>query len=156
MEAPTKATTNTPSPPSVTPNASKVSLEPSVCSATIEPAPTVEIQMSSLNGCATVSVLPDLGAEVSIAGYGLLQLLNEHPDNLLLSQISPRAIDGSAMHPLGKLPVKLKLEDCRITEEFHIYATTIISWKITKCLRIQPHHYPCPISIEGPPHCGPS
>ena len=42
-------------------------------------------------------------------------------------------------------------EDCRITKEFHIYTTTIISWKITKCLRILPHHYPCSISTEGPP-----
>ena len=104
--------------PSATPNASTVSLEPHVFSATIKPAPTVEIQISSLNGHATVSVLPDSGAEISIAGYGLLQSLNKHPDNLLMSPISPQAVNGSAMQPLGKLPVKLKLEDCRIIEDF--------------------------------------
>ena len=97
----------TPNSPSATPSTSAVSLEPHVFSTMIEPAPTIEIQMSSLNGHASVSALPDSGAEISIAGYGLLQSLNEHPDNLFPSPISPRAVNGSVMQPLGKLPVSL-------------------------------------------------
>lgn len=135
------------------PITSAVSLEPIVFSTASESAPTIEIQMSSLNGHATVLTLPDSGAEISIAGHGLLQSLNEHPDNLLPSMVSPRAVNGSTMHPIGKLPVKLVLGNRKITEEFHIYAdvtATIVSWKIAKYLRILPPRYPQPIPPDEP------
>ena len=109
--------------------------------------------MSSLNSNTTAVALPDSGAEISIAGHGLLKSLNEHPDNLLPSTTSPRAVNRSTMHPIGKLPVKLVLGDQEITEEFHIYAevsATIISWKIAKYLRILPPHYPKHISLDEP------
>ena len=113
----------------------------------MESAPTIEIQMSLLNGLTTVLTLPDSGRKISKAGQGFLHSLNEHPDNLLPSTISPQAVNGSTMHPIGKLAVKLVLRNCETTEEFHIYANvtaTIISWKIAKCLRILPPHYPPP------------
>ena len=135
------------------PATSAVTLDPLVFSTAIESAPTIEIQMSSLNGNATAVTLPDSGAEISIAGPSLLKLLHEHPDNLLPSTTSPRAVNGSTMKPIGKLPVKLVLGSRQITEEFHIYAevsATIISWKIAKYLRILPSHYPIPAPLDKP------
>ena len=38
----------------------------------IKSAPTIEIQMSLLNGLTTVLTLPDSGVEISIAAQGLL------------------------------------------------------------------------------------
>ena len=101
------------------------------------PAPTVTIHMSSLNGAAPIIVLPDSGAEISIAGHQLLHSLNEHRDNLLPSNMSPRAVNGSSMNPIRKLPVTLRLGDNSVSEEFHIYeevSTTLISWKTAKDL----------------------
>jgi len=74
-----------------------------------EPAPTIQVHMSSLNGQATVQVLPDSGADISVASISLLDCLQEHPDNLLSSDITPRAVNGTKMHPIGKLPVTLSL-----------------------------------------------
>ena len=68
---------------------SAVSLESIVFSTAFMSAPTIEIQMSSLNSNTTAVALPDSGAEISIAGHGLLKSLNEHPDNLLPSTTSP-------------------------------------------------------------------
>ena len=143
----------TPTQDVMAPTTSAVSLDPIVFSTAIESAPTIEIQMSSLNGHTTGLILPDSGAEISIAGHGLLRSLNEHPDNLLQSTISPRAVNGSIMHPIGKLPVKLMLGNRGIIEEFHIYAdvaATIISWKIAKHLNILPPHYPQPVPPDEP------
>ena len=66
----------------------------------IESAPTVKVHVSSLNGHAVVSVLPDSGADVSLAGPSLLQDLKDHPDNLPPSAVSSRAVDGSVMKPM--------------------------------------------------------
>ena len=58
-----------------------------------EPAPTINIHMSSLNGHSIVQVLPDSGADISVAGRALLEHLHEHPDNLLPSDVTPKAIN---------------------------------------------------------------
>ena len=74
-----------------------------------EPAPTILIGMSALNGSCTFPVLPDSGADISVAGLAMLECLNEHPDNLLSSSVTPRAVNGSTMSPIGKLPLSLTL-----------------------------------------------
>ena len=115
----------------------------------IEPAPTIRLEASSLNGCTTITALPDSGAEISLAGPSLLSELNEHPDNLLPSPISPRAVNGSSMHPIGKIPIAIRFGDKELTEEFHIYPKVsgmILSWKIAKQFHILPDHYPTPIT----------
>ena len=66
-------------------NASKVSDLPA-----FESAPTVHVELLSLNGQASVQVLPDSGADISVAGRALLSHLHEHPDNLLPSNVTPR------------------------------------------------------------------
>ena len=58
----------------------------------IEPAPTINVHISSLNGDAEIPALPDSGADISVAGEVALSCLGEHEDNLLPSQIIPRAV----------------------------------------------------------------
>ena len=120
----------------------------------IEPAPTITVQMSALHGEATVKALPDSGADISIAGPSLLGQLNEHPDNLIPSSMVPRAVNGSTMQPLGKLPIRVKLGARHLNEEFHIYPTVsgvLLSWKAAKNLNILPPQYPKPIHPQDPP-----
>ena len=115
-----------------------------------EPAPTVLVHISSLNGNSTVPVLPDSGADVSVAGPAVLNSLNEHPDNLLSSNIIPRAVNGTTMTPLGKLPVTISLGTAVYTDELHIYpqvSGALLSWKAAKGLNILPANYPNPLTL---------
>ena len=86
-----------------------------------DPASMIDVAMSSLNGQATVRVVPDSGANVSVAGELLLEHLQEHPGNLLPSGITPRAVNGTLMRPIGRLPVALSLDGQEFHEDFHIY-----------------------------------
>jgi len=52
------------------------------------------------------------------------------------------------MHPLGKLPVSLKLGNKEFSDELHIYPDVsgmLISWKACKSLGILPNCYPHPL-----------
>ena len=103
--------------------------------------------MSSLNGKATVKALPDSGADICVAGTALLQQLHEHPDNLLPSVVTPQAVNGTTMNPIGKLPVTLSLGTQAYTDDIHIYPNvtgTLLSWKAAKRLFILPENYPNP------------
>ena len=55
----------------------------SVKQVTIEPAPTITMQIITPNGSCRTQVLPDSGADISAAGEHILPHLNEHRDNLL-------------------------------------------------------------------------
>ena len=116
-----------------------------------EPAPTILIGMSALNGSCT---LPDSGADISVAGLAMLECLNEHPDNLLSSSVTPRAVNGSTMSPIGKLPLSLTLSPTEYTDEFHIYPQVkgaFLSWKAARGLKILPESYPHPPTPVTPP-----
>ena len=120
----------------------------SVCSISFERAPTIMVSISSLNGLAMVEVLPDSGADICVAGVSLLQHLQELQDNLLPSNITPRAVNGSVMQPLGRLPVTITLMGRRCMEDFHIYSDVdrvLISWKAAHKLNILHDTYPHPI-----------
>ena len=80
-----------------------------------------------------------MAASAAILGY-----LNEHIDNLLPSNTVPKAANGTEMHPVGKLPVRLKLGDKEFSEDLHIYPNVceiLISWKACKNLGILPDCY---------------
>ena len=68
------------------------------------PAPTVIMQLSTRHGQASLDILPDSGAEISAAGPQFVKALGEYMDNLAPSNIRPRAVNGSILHPVGKLP----------------------------------------------------
>ena len=75
----------------------------------VEPAPTITVQMTSASRTMPVTVLPDSGADISAAGQALTGILGLHVDNLTPSEISPRAVNGACMKPLGKIPVTISL-----------------------------------------------
>ena len=138
---------------STAPGSRAVSVTPLMASAKLHPslsfrsAPTISVHMASLNGEVTVHVLPDSGADICVAGRILLEQLNEHPDNIPPSSVTPRAVNGTSMRPIGKLPVKVSLGAQEHTAEFHIYpevSGTLLSWEAAKALHILPPHYPNP------------
>jgi len=108
--------------------------------------------MSALNRHATVQALPDSGVDISVAGNTLLQHLREHAGNLLPSNITPRTVNGTKMHPIGKLPVTLSLGTRHFTDDFHIYpeVSGLLPWKAAKGLNIQPKCYPQPTGMPNP------
>ena len=55
----------------------------------IDPAPTITVHISSLNGSADMEILLDSGADISAAGKEALRCLGEHVNNLLPSNIIP-------------------------------------------------------------------
>ena len=121
-----------------------------------QPAPTIIVHMSSLSGTREVEVLPDSGADISAAGQETLKTLGQHIDNLLPSNISPRAVNGSSMIPIGKIPVNIQLEGRSYKDDLQIYpgvSGAIISWKAAKELGILPAHYPHP--ARGPHNTSP-
>ena len=79
-----------------------------------EPAPTILIGMSVLNGSCTFPVLPDSGADISVAGLAMLECLNEHPDNLLYSSVTPRAVNGSTMSSPAQAVADIAAEEAKV------------------------------------------
>ena len=112
-----------------------------------EIASIIRVNMSSSSGTRQVEVLPDSGVDISAAGQGILRILGQHVDNLLLSSISPRAVNGSCMTPIGKVPIRIQLEGRSYDDDLHIHpgvTGALISWKAAKGLGILPAHYPQP------------
>lgn len=117
-----------------------------------EPAPLIRIQITSSNGSTDFNVLPDSGADISAAGKEVLQHLNEHVDNLCPSPVTPKAVNGTKLYPLGKIPVKFHLDNQEYDDELHIYPNisgALLSWKACKGLGILPDCYPHPITPQS-------
>ncbi|XP_065896213.1 uncharacterized protein [Dysidea avara] len=115
-----------------------------------DPAPKITLNISSLNGTTAATILPDSGADISAAGEEILAHLNEHIDNLLPSTTVPKAANGTEMHPVGKLPICLKLGNTEFSDDLHIYPDVcgiLISWKACKNLGILPDCYPYPPAV---------
>jgi len=93
-------------------------------------------------------MLPDSDADLSAVGREFLTRLGEHVDNLPSFGITPQAVNGATMTPLGKLPVTLCLGNKQIQDEVHIYpgvSGVLMSWRASKGLGILPEHYPHPV-----------
>ena len=123
-----------------------------------EPALTIPIHITSLNGAANLDSLPDSGADISAAGTQALRELGEHVDNLLPSRIVPRAVNGTKMKPIRKLPVTFQLGTTKHKDELHIYPEVtgvLLSWKAAKGLNILTECYPHPINttVATPKKC---
>lgn len=119
-----------------------------------DPAPTITVNITSCNGSVSTQALPDSGADISAAGKAILSLLNEHVSNLLASNIIPKAVNGTKVHPVGKLPVTFKLRNREHTEDLYIYPSVcgiLMSWKACKGLGILPHCYPYPFTTDVAP-----
>lgn len=122
--------------------------------AATDPAPTITMHISSLNGSADMEVLPDSGADISAAGKEILGHLGEYVDNLLPSTIIPKAVNGTRMQPIGKIALTLQLGNKTHTEDVHIYPSVsgmLISWRAAKSLGILPKCYPHPMDSAVTP-----
>ena len=136
----------------VTPKANSLSTSglPSIqlTNAAIKPAPTIEMILSTCNGQATAKVLHDSGSDICAAGSHLVRALNEHMDNLADSAVTPKAVNGALLHPVGKIPrVTFKIDNRKASADVHVYecvSNTIISWSIGQKLGILPTNYPSP------------
>ena len=114
----------------------------------IKPAPTIQAHFSTPNGSATLTALPDSGADLSVAGPSIIMTLGDHMSNLLPSQITPRTVSGHKMPPLGKLPVKISIGKNTFKDEIHIYNQVegiLLSWRACVGLSILPQQYPLPV-----------
>ncbi len=79
------------------------------------------MQVTTLHGQADLDVLPDSGADICAAGPGFVKSLGEHMDNLAKSDVTPRAVNGSMLHPLGKIPkVNFKINGKNACADVHI------------------------------------
>ena len=112
------------------------------------PAPRINILATTPYGQAYVEVLPDSGADICAAGPLFVQTLGECLDNLAHSDITPRAINGTVLHPIGKIPkVTFCLQGRKVKKDVHIYPSisgAIISWDTAQTLGILPSCYPKP------------
>ena len=69
---------------------------------------------------------------------------------LLYSSFMPRAVNGSTMSPIGKLPLSLTLGPTEYTDEFHIFPQVkgaLLSWKAAKGLKESYQHPPTPVIL---------
>ena len=114
----------------------------------IVPAPTITAQVTTNNGQASIDILPDSGADICAAGPEFVRKLGEHLDNLAKSDVTPRAVNGSLLHPIGKLPkVRFTINGRDAQDDVHIYSSVsgaVISWLTAKQLGILPDSYPQP------------
>ena len=113
-----------------------------------EAAPIIMVKVTS---STNTKPLPDSGADISAAGQEVLYHLGHHVDNFLSSGISPRAVNGTTVTPLGKIPVTLQLSRRSCKDDLHIYprvSGALMSWRTARELAILPANYPHP--IEAP------
>ena len=78
-----------------------------------DPAPIIEVQVSSSTGKENIMVLPDSGAEITAAaaaGKDILKCLDHHAHNLLPSTIVLRTVNGSSMLLIGRIPIAIHLQ----------------------------------------------
>ena len=112
-----------------------------------EPAPTIVVKIIIIFRYKTSKGTARLGGRHIRSRTGNLERSRTTHSDLLPSHISPRAVNGSCMTPIGKLPVTIQLEGRRHTDDLHIYpgvSGALISWKAAKQLGILPDHYPHP------------
>ncbi len=118
-------------------------------SGSVTPAPTVRMKVTTCHGQTYTSVLPDSGADICAAGPDLVHALNEDMYNLADSNVIPKAVNGSLLHPAGKLPgVQFQINGQGTEADIHIYQSvsgTIISWATAQKLGILPNCYPNPM-----------
>ena len=103
------------------------------------------MKVSTPCGDATLQVLHDSGGDICAAGAQLVHALGEHMDNLADCTVTPKAVNGSLLHPAGKIPnVVFELNGRHSSEDVHIYESVsgiIISWLVAQMLGILPNNY---------------
>ena len=67
----------------------------------MEKAPLIKVCITSANSSSKLEVLPDSGADILVAGKEVLQHLNEQANCLPPSAVTPKAVNGTKLYPLG-------------------------------------------------------
>ena len=109
--------------------------------------PTVDVLVQGPNGSKNLTVLPDSGADITAADVKTLTQIGEDVNNLLPPRKEPAvSVDGSAMHSLGQMTVKIILGDVSTEEALHVFPSIpggmLMSWKAAQNLHILPNNYP--------------
>ena len=79
------------------------------------------MKVSTSDRNATLQVLPDCGADICAAGPHLVHTLEEHMDNLAESTITLKAVNGSPIYPMEKIPdIMFELNGRCSSEDIHI------------------------------------
>jgi hypothetical protein len=90
----------------------------------------------------SLDILPDSGANISTAGPQFVQALRERMDNLVHSNVSPKAVNDSILNQVGNIPkVAFCTNGRTVYDDVHIYAPVtgaLISWATAKKLGILP------------------
>ena len=89
--------------------------------ASSDTAPLITVNVTSTKGSSVIQVLLDSGTDISASEREILTHLNEQIDNLRPSDITPKAVNGTKMFPIGKLPVTLRLGNSLYLDNIHIY-----------------------------------
>ena len=104
-----KLATN-PRPQGTSPQANILTLPPhdlplvQLSNTTLAHAPTIKMHVATCHGQADIHVLPDSGADICAAGPQFVTALGEYLDNLAHSDVTPRAVNGTTLQPLGMIP----------------------------------------------------
>ena len=91
--------------------------------------------------------------------WDFVKQLGEFRENLIKSTMNPRAADGKVIRSAGTLPVVLELGDERIQETVHILPGVrgiLLSWDVTKRLRLIPTDFPRQMPSNNPRRYAPS
>ena len=76
---------------------------------TIDLAPTIDICILALSG--NMVTKPHSIADISVAEIEVITLLGEQLDNVLPSIVTPKAVNGDSMTPIGVLSIQLTLKN---------------------------------------------
>ena len=103
-------------------------------------------------------ILPDSGVDIFAAGTEELQYLKEHIGSPHPSAVTPKAVNSTKLHPLGKLNCthwksyqssSIYISSHNFEKDLYIYPNisgALLSWKACKGLGILPDHYSLPIT----------
>ena len=111
-------------------------------------APRVKIRAWA-SRASLVSALPDTGADITVGGEDFMDQVGGSIETLSPPTQHPQAADGKVIKSLGILPVRLSLGNVMLDEDVHILPGVrglLLSWLISKRLRLIPADYPCQIS----------
>ena len=124
---------------------------PLMLHASVSALPTVSIRGTLIGGhSAEFEAVPNSGAQVSVAGNGLLEHMGVDAANLLPPP--HQALRSAQNHKIvirGMLPVRLTLGDVSTDEKILIcdhVDKPLISWRACVSLKILPPNYPCQIT----------
>ena len=107
--------------PVTTPNVNHLTIS-NIQSVTMDKAPLIKVCITLVHGSSELEVLPDSGADILAARKEVLQHWNKQVSCLPPFVVIPKAVNGTKLYPLGKIPVHLQ-PGCYEYDDFCSYST---------------------------------